>query len=75
MKRPPAPINMANRLEPTEGMAYLGAGFPVGETRYPIMNRKGNPAVTITRGGIAALVARRPGATDLASDGRGTRTR
>jgi serine/threonine protein kinase len=33
MKRPPAPINMANRLEPTEGMAYLGAGFPLGETR------------------------------------------
>ena len=27
VKRPPAPINMLNRLDPTEGMAYLARGL------------------------------------------------
>jgi len=56
VKRPPTPINMLNRLEPTEGMAYLGAGFPSGSTQNTVMDRQGNPSVTITRGGIAAVL-------------------
>ena len=56
VKRPPTPINMLNRLDPTEGMVYLGAGFPSGSALEPALDRTGNPSVTITRGGIAALV-------------------
>ena len=56
VKNPPRPINMLNRLEPAEGMAYLGAGFPSGSTTNGVIGRKSNPPVTVTRGGIAALV-------------------
>jgi hypothetical protein len=55
VKRPPAPINMLNRLDPAEGMAYLGAGFPSAGVPKPAGDSKGNPAVTITRGGFASL--------------------
>jgi serine/threonine protein kinase len=56
VKRPPSPINLLNRLDPADGMACLGAGFPSGSTGNSFMGRTGNPAVTISRGGIAALV-------------------
>ena len=57
VKQPPAPINMLNRLDPTAGMAYIGAGFPLRSTQKVDADRTGNPSVTITRGGIAAPCA------------------
>jgi serine/threonine protein kinase len=55
LTRPPAPMNILNRLDPTEGMAYLGAGFPAASMFDTSVDTKGNPSLTITRGGIAAL--------------------
>ena len=55
MKKPPTPINPFATLEPTEGMTYLGAGFPLGAKLNQISESKGNPSVTITGGRIAAL--------------------
>jgi hypothetical protein len=55
VKRPPTPINLKVSSDTTEGMAYTGAGFPLGGMLSKITDSKGNPSVTITRGGIAAL--------------------
>jgi S1-C subfamily serine protease len=55
VNRPPAPINPMIELTPVEGMTYVGAGFPLGGILNRITDSKGNPSVTITRGGIAAL--------------------
>jgi S1-C subfamily serine protease len=52
---PPAPINILNHLDPTEGMAYLGAGFSSGGMLSTLIERGGDPSITISRGGIAAL--------------------
>ncbi len=52
VKHSPTPINMLNRLDPTPGMAYLGAGFPPSSN---LMEGNGNPSVAIIHGGIAAL--------------------
>jgi hypothetical protein len=43
------------RLEPVEGMVYIGAGFPLGGMLSKIAESQGNPSVTITSGRIAAL--------------------
>jgi hypothetical protein len=55
LNRPPTPLNVFNKSETTEGMAYTGAGFPLGGMLNKVAEGKGNPSVTITRGGIAAL--------------------
>jgi len=55
VKRPPTPINVVDRLDPTEGMAYLGAGFPLGGRKVPGGSSDGNPSVNIMGGRIAAL--------------------
>ena len=46
---------MFAKSDTTEGMAYTGAGFPLGGMLGKITESKGNPSVTITGGRIAAL--------------------
>ena len=58
---PPKPINVFARSDTTEGMAYTGAGFPLGGMLGKITESKGNPSVTITGGRIAALRRDDPG--------------
>ena len=55
VNRPPAPLNVFAKSDTTEGMAYTGAGFPLGGMLGKITESKGNPSVTITGGRIAAL--------------------
>ncbi len=55
MKRPPTPIDPLTRFDPTEGMTYVAAGFPLGGMLGKVTDSKGNPSVTITGGRIAAL--------------------
>jgi len=55
VKNPPKPINPLTRSDPTEGMTYIGGGFPLGGMLNKISESKGNPSVTITGGRIAAL--------------------
>jgi S1-C subfamily serine protease len=55
VKRPPSPVNVFVKSDTTEGMAYTGAGFPLGGMLGKITESKGNPSVTITGGRIAAL--------------------
>jgi S1-C subfamily serine protease len=65
VKRPPTPINVQITSDTTEGMAYTGAGFPLGGMLSKVNDNKGNPSVTITRGGIAALRRDEHGHIDL----------
>jgi S1-C subfamily serine protease len=55
VSRPPAPIDPMARIQPGEGMVYIGAGFPLGGLLSKVTESKGNPSVTITGGRIAAL--------------------
>src|SRR5262249_52408322 len=55
LKNPPAPIDPMVQIEPTEGMTYLGAGFPLGGLLSKVTESKGNPSVTITGGRISRL--------------------
>jgi S1-C subfamily serine protease len=55
VKQPPQPINPLVRCEPTEGMVYLGAGFPLGGIIGKVTESHGNPSITITSGRISAL--------------------
>jgi S1-C subfamily serine protease len=55
VKRPPAPIDPFVRTQPTEGMTYLGAGFPLVGLINQIAESKGNPSVTITGGRLAGI--------------------
>jgi len=56
VNHPPAPIDPMVRIEPTEGMTYLGAGFPLGGMLSKVTDSGGgNPSVTITGGRIARL--------------------
>ena len=63
--QPPTPINVLTKSETTEGMAYTGAGFPFGGIMSKVNESKGNPGVTITRGGISRLVRDDHGHLDL----------
>ena len=53
--RPPVPVNVFARTEPTEGTSYVGAGFPLVGFINEVAETKGNQSVTITGGRIAAL--------------------
>jgi len=57
VKRPPTPINLLAKVEPTEGMTYSAGGFPFGGMLGKVSeaSSKGNPSVSITGGRIAAL--------------------
>jgi tRNA A-37 threonylcarbamoyl transferase component Bud32 len=61
VQRPPKPINILNRLEPGEGMNYLGSGFPSVAKSPATMDKRGNPLVAITRGVISGLVRNNQG--------------
>jgi regulation of enolase protein 1 (concanavalin A-like superfamily) len=65
VKNPPTPLSVFAKSDTTEGMAYQGAGFPLGGMLGKITESKGNPSVTITRGGIAALRRDDHGHVDL----------
>src|SRR5262249_3184719 len=52
---PPTPINLMNRLDPTDGMSCLGAGFASGHLPTAVLGAKENSAVIATRGAIAAI--------------------
>jgi hypothetical protein len=65
VKNPPKPLSVFAKSETTEGMAYTGAGFPLGGMLSKVNDNKGNPSVTITRGGIARLVNDDHGQLDL----------
>jgi S1-C subfamily serine protease len=55
VKRPPTPLNLIAKSDPTEGETYVAAGFPLGGMLAKVTENKGNPSVTITGGRIAAL--------------------
>ena len=55
VKRPPAPINVLNRLDPTVGMTYLGAGTSPLAVRKPAAGPQGDPSIAVVRGAIAEL--------------------
>jgi S1-C subfamily serine protease len=55
VNRPPKPIDPMVRIEPTEGMTYIGAGFPLGGMLSKVAEGAGNPSVTITGGRVSAL--------------------
>jgi regulation of enolase protein 1 (concanavalin A-like superfamily) len=65
VKQAPTPINVNAKSDTTEGMAYTGAGFPFGGILAKVNESKGNPGVTITRGGISRLVKDDHGYVDL----------
>src|SRR5262249_21179266 len=65
VKQAPVPINVSAKSDTTEGMAYTGAGFPFGGILAKVNESKGNPGVTITRGGISRLVRDDHGYVDL----------
>ena len=58
VKRPPAPINVLNRLDPTVGMTYLSAGTLSLGVRKPVADLQGNLSIAVARGAIAELGAR-----------------
>jgi len=55
VKRPPRPLDIMARLEPTEGIPYICAGYPLSDLVNKIADAHGNPTVTITHGHIASL--------------------
>jgi S1-C subfamily serine protease len=55
VKNPPAPIDPSIPVQATEGMPYIGAGFPLGGLLSKVTESKGNPSVTITGGRVSAL--------------------
>lgn len=52
---PPRPIELRQAIVPELGSRYTGAGFPLGGIVNKIAETKGNPSITVTHGGIAAL--------------------
>jgi hypothetical protein len=44
-----------SKVEATEGMKYIGAGFPLGKQLNGISESKGNPRVTITTGIVGRI--------------------
>ena len=63
--QPPTPINILTPSDTTEGVAYTGSGFPFGGILSKVNESKGNPSVTITRGGISRVVRDDHGHVDL----------
>ncbi len=55
VKKPPKPVNIGSKVEATEGMKYIGAGFPLGKSLNAISETKGNPRVTITTGIVGRI--------------------
>ena len=55
VQKPPEPVNTTSKVEATEGMKYIGAGFPLGKGIDEITLNKGNPRVTITTGIVGRI--------------------
>jgi regulation of enolase protein 1 (concanavalin A-like superfamily) len=55
VKKPPKPVDIISKVEATEGMKYIGAGFPLGRSLNGISESKGNPRVTITTGIVGRI--------------------
>ncbi len=55
VKKAPTPLNIMSKVEATEGMKYIGAGFPLGKQLNGISESKGNPRVTITTGIVGRI--------------------
>jgi S1-C subfamily serine protease len=55
VKNPPKPLEIRAKVNATEGMQYLGAGFPLGKGIDEITLNKGNPRVTITTGIVGRI--------------------
>ncbi|WP_435016229.1 trypsin-like peptidase domain-containing protein [Tundrisphaera sp. TA3] len=53
--RPPRPLDVGPGPEPTEGMRYTAAGFPLGSIVNETIGNQGNPSITITRGSVSAM--------------------
>ncbi len=69
VKHPPLPINVLNRLDPTVGMTYLGAGSASVSLRKPATDAKGNPSIAVVRGAITELLrGERGGLTSIRID-------
>jgi hypothetical protein len=54
VKNPPKPLDPSLRVEPIEGMRYLGAGFPLAGV-IKISQNEGKPSVVVTGGRIASF--------------------
>jgi Trypsin-like peptidase domain len=65
VKRPPKPIDVQSKSDTTEGMAYIGAGFPYGGLLNLVNESKADPSVTIIGGRIARLARDEHGHLDL----------
>lgn len=52
---PPLPVEFSKDLEPKEGQAYIGGGFPLGGSVTKIIKANNNPSITITKGSISAI--------------------
>jgi hypothetical protein len=55
VKKPPIPVDIKSKVDATEGMTYIGAGFPLGKQLNGISESKGNPRVTITTGIVGRI--------------------
>ncbi len=55
VQKSPAPLDIMPKVEATEGMKYIGAGFPLGQSLNGISESKGNPRVTITTGIVGRI--------------------
>jgi S1-C subfamily serine protease/regulation of enolase protein 1 (concanavalin A-like superfamily) len=55
VRNPPRPIDLEQIANPTRGMKYIGAGFPLGGMLSRIAESSSNPSVTITGGRVASL--------------------
>lgn len=54
VKNPPKPLDPAARVEPIEGMSYLGAGFPLAGV-IKVSENEGKPSVVVTGGRISSF--------------------
>ncbi len=54
VSKPPTPIDPMNRIEPFQGMTYVGAGFPFAGV-IKIADNEGKPSVVITGGRVSTF--------------------
>jgi regulation of enolase protein 1 (concanavalin A-like superfamily) len=54
VNKPPKPLDPMNRIQPIEGMTYVGAGFPFAGA-IKIAEHEGKPSVVITGGRVSSF--------------------
>ena len=52
--RPPKPLDPLDRIQPIEGMSYIGAGFPYAGV-IKVSKNEGKPSVVVTGGRISSF--------------------